>query len=187
MANELTNLLPEARKELIVREYRFRLGVVVTILLSLLVCVAAVLLVPTYIFLVADVNAKEARLTNIKASLSSGEEATLSKRLAILSSNASSLISLSNTSSVSALVRSVLAIPRPGVTLSGFAHIAHTAGSSKTHGALTLSGVAATRDALRNYQLALQGESFVSSAELPVSVYAKDSNIAFTITISLKP
>lgn len=184
MANELTNLLPEARKELIVREYRFRLGVVVTILFSLLVCVAAVLLVPTYIFLVANVNAKEARLTNIKASLSSGEEATLSKRLAILSSNASSLISLSNTSSVSALVRSVLAIPRPGVTLSGFAH---TTGSGKTHGALTLSGVAATRDALRNYQLALQGESFVSSAELPVSVYAKDSNIAFTITLSLKP
>lgn len=184
MSNELTNLLPEARKELIVREYRFRFGVVAALLLSLLVCVAAILLIPTYIFLAANANAKETRLTDIKASLSSGEEATLSKRLSILSSNAASLISLSNTSSVSALVRSVLAVPRPGITLSGFTH---TAATGKTNGALTLSGIAATRDVLRNYQLALQGESFVSTAELPVSVYAKDSNIAFTITISLKP
>jgi Tfp pilus assembly protein PilN len=184
MANELTNLLPEARKELIIREYRFRLGVVAALLLSLLVCVAAILLAPTYIFLVANANAKETRLTDIKASLSSGEEATLSKRLSVLSSNASSLISLSKTSSVSALVRSVLAVPRPGITLSGFTH---TAATGKTNGTLTLSGIAATRDVLRNYQLALQGEPSISTAELPVSVYAKDSNIAFTITISLKP
>lgn len=184
MANELTNLLPEARKELIVREYRFRLGVVAALLLSLLVGVAAILLVPTYIFLVANTNAKETRLTDIKASLSSGEEVALSKRLSTLSSNASSLISLSKTSSVSVLLRSVLAVPRTGITLSGFTH---TAATGKLNGALTLSGIAATRDVLRNYQLALQNESFVSSAELPVSVYAQDSNIAFTITISLKP
>jgi len=48
-------------------------------------------------------------------------------------------------------------------------------------------GIAATRDALRNYQIALQNAAFARAADLPVSAYAKDSNISFNITITLKP
>jgi len=52
---------------------------------------------------------------------------------------------------------------------------------------LSVSGTAANREALRTYQLALQGAPFTLTAALPVSAYAKDSDIAFTITITLSP
>jgi hypothetical protein len=38
---------------------------------------------------------------------------------------------------------------------------------------------------LRSYQLALQGASFARAVDLPVSAYAKDADIAFTVTITL--
>ena len=68
--------------------------------------------------------------------------------------------------------------------LSGFSY---TPSSSSGSGTIALSGISATRDALRGYQLALQGAPFARSAALPVSAYAKDANIDFTITITLSP
>lgn len=184
MSSELTNLLPQERQGRIVREYCLHFGVVATLVLSLLVCVAGVLLFPTYVLLSANETAKEMRLANITSKLSSADEVTLSSRLAILSSNANALVSLSDRPSASLLVHTVLAVPRPGILLTG---LSHTVATAKTPGTLTLSGTAATRDALRSYQLALQKAPFARSAELPVSVYAKDANIPFTVTLSLRP
>ncbi len=49
---------------------------------------------------------------------------------------------------------------------------------------MTVSGMAATRDALRQYATALGGLPYVSKADLPISAYAKDSDITFTITLT---
>lgn len=184
MINRLTNLLPSARRDALVREYYLRVGVVAVSLGILLLAVAAVFLVPTYVFLAGSAQAKETRLAGIQSTLSSADEVALSARLAALSSDAAVLTSLAGKQSASSAIRFVLAVPRPGVTLSGFTY---TPASGKTPGVLALSGSAVTRDALRSYQLALQGSPLVSSADLPVSAYAKDADISFTITILLTP
>jgi hypothetical protein len=57
----------------------------------------------------------------------------------------------------------------------------------KAPGTLSVSGIAVTRGALRAYQLALQSAPFAVAANLPVSAYAKDTDIAFTITVTLTP
>jgi hypothetical protein len=184
MYTDLTNLLPPERKQLLARDYLLRVGVVSAVLITILTLAAAVLLIPTYVLLGASANEKKIHLTNMESSLSSNEEATLSARLAILSSNAAKLASLSDTVSVSSIMRAVLAVSRAGITLSGFSY---TPAVEKVAGTLLISGTSATRDALRNYQLALQGMPFVRSATLPVSAYANDTNISFTITIVLTP
>lgn len=184
MHSELTNLLPLSRQHLLAREYHFRLGVVAVSLFITLVLAAAVLLVPTYIFLTRDVQAKEVRLASIKSTLSSSDGVALSTRLAALSSDAERLTALSNNLSASGVLRLALAVSRPGVILSG---LTYTPAIGKTSGTLILSGTAATRDSLRNYQLALQNASFAQLVELPVSAYAKDTNITFTITVTLTP
>lgn len=184
MYNELTNLLPPERQSTLLRDYFLRLGVVTAVLLGILTLVSAVLLVPTYVFLVKSATAKEAQLATIESALSSANEKELSVRLAALTADAAVLTALSNAPSASAIMRAVLALSRPGITLSGFAY---TPTAKKVSSTLTVSGTAATRDALRNYQLALQGAPFALSAVLPVSAYAKDTNITFTITVTLAP
>lgn len=184
MYNELTNLLPPERQRALSREYFLRLGVVAVVLLSLLTLTSAVLLLPTYVFLAKSASAKETRLATIESSLSSADGTALSLRLAALSSDAAILTALAGAPSVSAVVRTVLTVSRPGVTLSGFVY---TPAEDKTPGTLTISGTAATRDALRSYQLALQSAPFALSATLPVSAYAKDTNITFAIIVTLAP
>ena len=146
--------------------------------------VATVLLVPTYVFLIGNANAKEAHLASMRAASSSPDDKAFSSRLTILSKETSILMALANAPSVSEIIRSVLEFSRPGITLSGLTYTPLTA---KNPGTVAISGRALTRDALRNYQLALQSAPFARAVALPVSAYAKDADITFTITITLAP
>lgn len=180
----LTDLLPPERRHALARDYVLRLCVVALVFATALVIAATILLAPTYVFLAKSFGAKEARLASMESSLSSFDDDALSARLSALKSNTSALIALAHEPSASAIARSVLAIPRPGIALSGFDY-ARTADARP--GTFVVSGIATTRDALRTYQLALERAPFARSASMPVSTYAKDSNIAFAITVTLAP
>lgn len=184
MHNELTNLLSSERQRALARNYFLRFGVVCIMFLIMLTFVSAVLLVPTYVYLAKSVSAKEAHLATIESAFSSASEKELSARLAALSSDVAILTALADAPSVSKIMSAVLAVSRPGITLSSFTY---TPAEGKTPGTLIISGTAMTRDALRNYQLALQSAPFAVSATLPVSAYAEDTYIAFTITVTLAP
>ena len=184
MHNELTNLLPQKRSRALRRDYFLRLAIVAALFLTSLVLASAVLLLPTYVFLTASESTKKARLADIELSLSSADEVALSAQLTALSNGAAALIALADTPSASAAIRSALALPHPGVTLSSFTY---SPGTDEEPRKLGISGSSATRDALRTYQLALQSAPFATSADLPVSAYAKDADIGFTIMVTLAP
>ena len=184
MYNELTNLLPPERQSVLTRDYFLRLGVVGIVLLNLLTLIAAILLVPTYVFLMQSTSAKAARLAAVESALSSSNETALSASLTALTNDATVLAALASAPSASAILRGVFAVSRPGITLSD---LIYTPAAGEVPGTINVSGTAATRDALRSYQLALQGAPSVLSATLPVSAYANDTNIAFTITVTLSP
>lgn len=184
MNDELTNLLPPERQRALSREYRMRLGIVAVLLLTSLAFADGLLLLPTYVLLTQSASAKQANLENVESVLSSADEKALAAHLAALSNDAVTLIALGKAPSASAIVRNTLAIPRSGVMLESFSY---TPAAPKISGKLAISGTATTRDALRSYQVALQGAPFVASADLPVSAYAKDADIAFTITVTLTP
>lgn len=184
MYNELTNLLPPERQRALTRDYFLRLGVVGAVLVNILILASAVMLIPTYVFLAKSAGAKEMRLAAIESTLSSSNEKEISARLAALTADAAILTALSSTPSASSILRTVLDVSRPGITLSGFAYTPAVKKKSRT---LLISGTAATRDALRNYQLALQGAPSILSATLPVSAYAKDTDIEFSISTTLAP
>lgn len=184
MNNDLTNLLPQERQNALTRGYFLRLGIVAVLFATALILVSMIMLLPTYVFLKKNIRAKEVRLASIESALSSVDEEELSTRIATLSNNVTSLITLSDTRSVSKIIRTVLDIPRPGTVLSGFSY---APASEKNPEKLAVSGFSKTRSALRNYQLELQAAPFVLSAVLPVSAYAKDADIEFTITITTTP
>lgn len=178
------NLLPVERQRALSREYFLRLCVVVIAAMTTLVVIAGLLLVPTYVLLTQNAAAKQTSLAHIESVLSAADEKDISSRLAALSNDAAALAALGKTSSVSSVLRPLLAVEHPGVILSGFAYAPVTQNAPKT---VLISGVAATRNALRSYQLALQKAPFVAAARLPVSAYAKDADIIFSITVTLAP
>lgn len=182
MNDTATNLLPLERQHALLRDYFLRLGVVAVVVITILIVVAGLLLLPTYVFLTQSAATKQAHLANVESILSSSNEVELSAHLAALSRDVNVLSALGDISSASELLRTALAVPRLGVSLTSFSY---TPTKGKTPGVLEISGIAATRDALRSYQLALQNNPFSSSASLPVSAYAKDVNIPFTIVVAL--
>ena len=180
----LTDLLPLDRQRSLTRDYFLRLGVVALASASALALAAIVLLLPTYILLSSRQAAEKAHLAVVESTLSSADEAGLSQRLAALSSDAATLSALEKLPSVTSIINAALDIPRPGVMLTGFGY---TPATPALPGTLLISGTSATRDALRAYQLALQNASFAASAEVPVSTYAEDLQIPFTVTVTLAP
>lgn len=184
MNNELTNLLPPERLNKLSRDYLIRLATVTAFMLTALMLIATILLFPSYVFLSKNENAKKSQLISAGSEVSSLDEKKLSVRLSLLSDNMKRLIDLDKVQSINAVASKMLAVNRQGISLSGFSY---TAADGNKNGVLVVSGIASTREALRNYQLALEGGSFALSANLPVSAYAKDSQIEFSITITLAP
>lgn len=180
MYRELTNLLPKSRGAANRRAYFLRLGTVGIFLLALVVVVSAVLLLPTYLYLSQRVAANEARVAHLDAALASSEEQEVNARLDQLAKDASHLAELSKKASASGAIRAVLAVSRPGIVLSGFTFTAGKEGEEHT---MTVTGLASSRESLRRYDQALSDLPFVSSADLPISAYAAENNIPFTITL----
>ncbi len=182
MRNRYTDLLPPERKRALRRDYFLRVGVVSLSMATALVAVYSVLLIPSYLFLSSTAKTKSARLAELTHSLAASDEVQLSTRLAALSKDAGTLLALGSEPSVTGQFSALLAVARPGITIS---QIAYTPPSASA-GQIVVSGVAVTRDSLRQYQIALQAAPFATSADLPVSAYAQNADIPFAITITLK-
>ena len=159
-----------------------RLTAVTAVMGAILAIAAAALLIPTYTYLLQAREASNARLADARKNLAAVEGTDFAKRLEALEGEARKIAALATTTPASALVRTLLTVPRPGVILSD---IQYTPPGSAKAGTLAVSGVASTRNDLRAYQLSVQAAPRVASADLPVSSYAKDQNLPFTITITL--
>jgi hypothetical protein len=183
MMNSGLNLLPPERMHALVSSYYARLAVVGLMLLTGVVLTTGVLLFPSYVYLRDTLAAKETSLGRSGGEYTKGQSLVVA-RTAALQSRASMLASVVQGRSTSVLLRDVLAVPRTGVTLVGFNY---TPAIANKPGTLLLSGTARSRDELHAYQLALKGAPFVASVDLPVNAYAKDTDISFSLSISLKP
>lgn len=182
MTSELTNLLSADRIRAFRRYYFMRLGTLALFVIATLVVVHGILLMPSYFYAKEQSAIHTAHLGEIAAASEREGGESIAARFGSLNENASRALKLLAAPSASAAIRSVLALPRPGITVKRFTFAAPTA--SRKEGKMTVSGVAATRDALREYHVALQSLSFVEAAELPLGAYANEREIPFVITLS---
>jgi hypothetical protein len=180
MPNRLTNLLPSGHVRSVRRQYFMRLATVGMLMLALLIAMQAILLVPTYLYARTQVAQNTATLaaSGEGGSVEEQEFQTRSQELARISGDLAGLTQLPSASNA---IRSVLAVPHPGVALSGFTF---SAPKGEAPARLDVSGIAASRDTLRQYAAALSALPFVTNADLPISAYAKERDISFTITLS---
>lgn len=178
MKHELTNLLPESRARSLRQVYFLRLATVAVLVLSGVAIVHGVLLLPSYLFVRAQVAEREMRLEALTTTLAGAAEQEVSARVAAIAADSAYLAKRAAAPKAATALKAVLAVPRDGVRLRGFSFAPGEGGAQ-----MLVSGVAGSREALRRYEQALGDEPYVEAVELPISAYAKESNIDFTITL----
>ena len=182
MSTKQTNLIPRERVQTAERDYYLRLLATATFALTILVIIQGVLLVPAYQYAQEEKMAHEAHIRELERTQGTQEEQSSAQRLEQRAASATQASELMAIPSVTGAVRSVLAVPRPGIFVTRFALT-----QEGQEGKLVISGTASTREALRTYHLALQALSFVTSADLPLSAYTAESAIPFSITLTTTP
>jgi hypothetical protein len=179
---ELTNLLPRSGVRALRRGYFIKLAIVTVALAIIALIIHGALLLPSYLYAHQEVAREQGELDRISSSNSSAQERDIQTHIASVKSDIEYLGRLGTLPTASGAFRAVLQVPHPGIKIAGFTF---TAPSGTAHTAqMTVTGTAATRDQLRAYVQALGQLPYVSNADLPISAYAKDNAIPFTITLS---
>jgi len=179
MMRDQIDLLPEDRARALRQAYFVRLAVVGVFLLSGVAIVHGVLLLPSYLYLNHQVRERTIELERLSQGLAGSEEQEVSARVKSLSESAAHLARLSTTPKASAAIAAVIEVPRSGIRLTGFSYA-----PAETGAKMTVTGIASTREALRAFEQALRTQPYVESADLPISAYAKESEIPFVITLT---
>ncbi len=180
MKSALVNLLPPEREKQETRGYYLRLTSTVLVFAAFLLLCASVLQGPLLLFQWERMRALNAESNALSGQLSSTSGGEFSNRIKRLEGNISYLSRLATSTSVTENVASLTGLPHTGVQLSGLSYVPGT----KNSGNMTISGMASTRTALQRYVDVLGTVPFVKNADLPISAYAKDSDIPFTITVT---
>jgi Tfp pilus assembly protein PilN len=181
MSRTLTNLLPARLQRATRRRYFLRLAAVVLILATFLIAAQALLLVPTYLYARDQSMLGQEQIEALGGTGSTAETQEIAARSEALALAVADLSGLGSLPTASGALRGVLAVPHPGVALSGFTF---SASNGTEPARLDVSGTADSRDGLRRYVAALAALSFVDSADLPISAYARESDIPFTVTLT---
>ncbi|GEM_PF-6487004 len=183
----MINLLPELYKLQFSREYRWRVAVIALLFLDALVITASILLVPS--FLQSAVPATGAALPAVTkdaakqaANLHAGllaQTATLSTALKALTSGATPVPFFTD-------VMTAIGADKPkAVSVTSISYSLNSVSDdSSVSAALVMRGVAATRDDLARFVAALKAEKQVSNVQVPISDYAADTSVPFTITVT---
>lgn len=179
MNEELTNLLPDDRKKALRRLYAIRLSSIVVYLLSFLILSTVALRIPVYLYQFQKMNLQKQELALVTSRLNDTQGKEVSVRFKALNDNIAYLSRLATTTSITTASAAILAIPHQGVIISGFSYIPQTKSTGER---MTLTGRAATRESLRQYVSALSSQS--RNADLPISSYAKETDIPFSITVT---
>ena len=184
MADARTDFLPESRRIALRQSYYLHLATVTLLAIVALIAAAALLLAPIYLFLAGNIKTKEGQLAAVTSALSTVNANSAAEQLSMLAREASLIALLPQAPSATKIMTTILEVSRPGVLITD---LSYKPKAGKAPATLFLSGTAITRDALRAFQQALQNTPIVNTVELPVSAYAKDADITFTMNLTLSP
>ncbi|MDB4991772.1 MAG: hypothetical protein JWL75_17 [Parcubacteria group bacterium] len=179
---ELTNLLPRSAARAVRRGYFVRLISVVIGLTILALIIHGALLMPAYLYAHGEVIREQTELDRISASSSTAEQHSIQAHINSVKEDITYLGRLGTVPAASSAFRAVVSVPHTGIKITGFTYAAPSS-TSKT-AQMTITGTANTRDQLRQYVQELGKLPYVTNADLPISSYAKDSNIPFTVTLT---
>lgn len=175
----MTNLLPQPEQMAIKKEYKYRRAVVAVLMFVCAVAVSAGFLLPSLILSNIKLKtigseAEKARIANEQKVKNSASAVTLKEtesKLALLSAAGVG-------GSVVSVVDLITKDKSPNIRIKD---ISYEGGES---GKIVISGLSKDRESLTNFLHQMQAISIFKLVDLPVSNFAKDKDISFSMQIS---
>jgi len=176
------DLLPYSEKKSIKVEYGLRRAIVALGFLLATIISGIIFLVPPLVissFRLREVTATEASLAS-NASIKKQQEI----KLAIQTAN-KKLDTLASASGASAtgVLTGIAAMKSADMTITSFDLARSATGTSS---AVTVKGMAKDRETLLAFANKLKSDPAYASVDLPISNFAKDTNISFTLTVTTR-
>ncbi len=177
----MTNLLPQSEQSLIKKEYKYRRLVVMILLLVGAVVVSSGFLFPSLILsniklsTISDA-AEKARISNEQQTKDSSSGAVLKtteNKLALLKSKDSE-------TAFTYLVDLITENKSPDIRIKDISYERSDDGNGK----IVVSGLSKNRESLTVFSNQMQAISIFKAVDLPVSNFAKDKDISFSMQIS---
>lgn len=177
----MINLIPPQAKKGVVKEYWTRVVSVWFYTWSAGLLGGVLIMVPAYVLISSQVSVYEASAKTASEKVASFED--VSKGLAASSQQAGKLVTSFRQSLISERIKSLRLLEKPGITISEF-----TVGRvDEVYEPIQVTGTARDRQALAAFRNRLLAEPNVASVDLPISNLAKDRDIQFSLTVTLKP
>lgn len=178
----MRNLLPEQNKKIIRREYFMRVLSIAFIFLFLTALLSSTFLLPAFFLSIekeksvresAEIVSKSVKFREQNSTDFLLEEAE--RKLELLSSKNGGIL-------VQDIVMKIVDEKPYGVSIYGISYMELTEGRSR----ITLTGVAGEREDMLSFRKYLERDGLFSSVRLPVSNFAKDKDIKFSIEIEIE-
>lgn len=176
----MLNLLSQQEKKNLIREYYIHFTIVIVISICILLIIAVVGLLPSYVTKRAEINA----IT--KKQQEPGEQSTPEALQAAQAQAAANLnladfleartTALARTPLTSSIIGRIFEIAGGDISIEGIDIV---------NGSITITGIGATRDALISFHKRLRKEQDFKNATLPISDIAKSVDPNFAIRITL--
>jgi hypothetical protein len=177
----MINLLPENQKNNIDREYTFRRWAVWLTVILILVVIAFILMVPAYISSIYK--NKAAMLNETKASTTGTTTAEIAFKKQL--DNAKVLVRVLKPADTQPLLLShvmpILLKDKTGEN--SITDIFYT-NNGNGNATISVKGIAKTRESLSHFTDALAHEPGIVKVDVPVSNFAKESNIIFSFIVT---
>lgn len=177
----MINLLPEYNARVFKRMYLLRLLSVSLLALAVLVIIHSVLLVPTYVFLQAQILNQNIEKEFLSKTLVASGSNEVEARLSALNEKIILLNTLPQQPTFISAIEEILEVSRTGIQVT---QISYTPYDPKTH--IGVRGIATDRDALRSFAQRLETRDGVAAVEFPIGNLSKDKDLPFTISIVLE-
>lgn len=176
----MVNLLPEITQQKLSALYWTRLAALALFLLSLAGIIGVAGLLPSYFIASAEADAAAHSLAASQQALQLGEKGGAPGTLALWTERVALLKDYPRPPLAASALSTLTAGLPPGVT---FSKIVLTP-EDGAHGTISLSGKAATRDALLAFVKELQGKSAFSGVSVPVADLATETDVPFSLSFS---
>ena len=172
------NLLPSESKIAIRKEFKLRLAVLSTLALLITLLIAIILLIPSYLFSKAIEKEVLANKGIVEHSLRVQENETLKVDLA-QARETLGVLSPSNAPSTSFVLDKITALKGKGISIT---KLEFTALADRTK-QVQISGLASQRDTLLSFKKKLSESKLFSEINLPVSNFADQEDIEFSMNL----
>ena len=177
----MTNLLPKKEQKEVVKEYKSRRMVVTVAAFGVTAFLCMLFLLPSFILSQVKLNvvAKQAEEVRARGEIIEGENDAAQK---LLSANSKvEILESGDEYSTHSFVIAVTKHKNENIKIRTISYV-----HSAEEGNIRVGGLARDRESLTQFLKALESEEVFKSVDLPVSSFAKDKDIDFSMNIIVK-